>query len=107
LCIAAKIEDAMPADLGHEPGCDARLAGGWRAIAAAWAVMLVLLFAGFAATAALRDTAPARPAAARLVIPQHDALCAGWYIDAAPNPDPCRAAPSLADAEEWAGRALW
>jgi hypothetical protein len=72
-----------------------RAAGGWRGIAAAWAVVLVvlLLFAGYSAAQSAAPHRAARPAM-QAVIPRHDPLCDGIGAIAAPAPEACAAAVS-------------
>lgn len=77
-----------------------RLTSGWRGIAAAWAVVLlvVLLFAGYSAvqhTASQRQAAPA----ARIVIPRHDPLCDGIGATPRAAPEACAAPTAPLDDE--------
>ncbi len=96
----------MPVDLegrAAEPATVDRLAGGWRAIGSAWALVLVvmLLFAGFSAMSA-RSSAPHNEAAlARVVIPMHNPACADMlYSDPNATPDQCPKPVSRPDFED-------
>jgi hypothetical protein len=88
-----ELESAQPAD--------DRQIGGWRVVAAAWAVLLVLLLllAGVSAVACPRaETHPHRHLAAA-VIPQHDP-CVGPGLPSAQDVDGCKTIPV---AKIWAG----
>jgi hypothetical protein len=70
-----------------QPDCSDRLPGSWRAIAAAWAlvVLLVILSAGTEAFAARHAPAPGHAYVAGAVIPRHDPACADIPTDACPG----------------------
>jgi hypothetical protein len=83
---AIELERAQPAD--------DRQIGGWRVVAAAWAVLLVflLLLAAVNAVACPRaETHPHRPLASA-VIPQHDP-CVGPGVPSAQGVDGCKTIP--------------
>jgi hypothetical protein len=70
----------MPEYFDSDPGSRPRSFGGWRVVASAWAVALlvVVLFGGVQALASRNGSAVPQPE--RLVgvmIPQHDPSCAG------------------------------
>ena len=81
--------DAMVDSMNPEPQPDGtdRLPGSWRAIAAAWAlvVLLVVLSAGAEAFAARHGTAPGHARVTGAVIPRHDPACADIPTDACPG----------------------
>jgi len=56
-----------------------RSVSGWRIVASAWivAIMVVALFATVGAVASLHSTAPRTPALAGAVIPRHDSSFPG------------------------------
>jgi hypothetical protein len=73
---------------------DDRQIGGWRVVAAAWALLLLflLLLAGVSAVACPRaDTHPQRHLASA-VIPQHDP-CVGPGVPSAQGVDGCKTIP--------------
>ena len=73
---------------------DDRQIGGWRVVAAAWALLLLflLLLAGVSAVACTRaDTHPQRHLASA-VIPQHDP-CVGPGVPSAQGVDGCKTIP--------------
>ena len=76
----------MPEEFGHVGGLRAteQSFGGWRIVAAAWAVAIValLLFAGVQAVAS-RPVVPVPYDYSGVVIPRHDLSCAA--LNAAPN----------------------
>ena len=83
---AIELERAQPAD--------DRQIGGWRVVAAAWAVLLVfvLLLAGVSAMACPRaETHPHRHLASA-VIPQHDP-CVGAGLASAQDVNGCKTIP--------------
>ena len=63
----------------REPGFAERYLGGWRVVASAWALVMVLvvLFAGVDALASRHVTVPQRAALVGVVIPRHDPSCGG------------------------------
>jgi hypothetical protein len=63
----------------REPGFAERYLGGWRVIAAAWAVAIVfvLLFAGVQALASRHGPSPQQESLVGAVIPRHDPSCSG------------------------------
>jgi hypothetical protein len=70
-----------------QPDCTDRLPVSWRAIAAAWALvaLLMVLFTGAEAFAARHATAPGHARVAGAVIPRHDPACADIPTDACPG----------------------
>jgi hypothetical protein len=62
-----------------EPGFRQRYLGGWRVVAAAWAlaVLVVLLFGGVQALASRHATPRAQEQLIGAVIPRHDSSCTG------------------------------
>jgi hypothetical protein len=72
---------------------------GWRVVASAWAmaVVLVLLFAGVQALASKHVIAPQQQSLAGVVIPRHDPSCAGPGDHLASATSNC---PSPGDAVE-------
>jgi hypothetical protein len=81
--------DAMVDSINPEPqpNFTDRLPGSWRAVAAAWAlvVLLVVLSAGAEAFAARHATTPGRVHVAGAVIPRHDPACAEIPTGACPG----------------------
>ena len=71
----------------RQPDCTDRLPGSWRAVAAAWALvaLLMVLFTGAEAFAARYATAPGHAHVAGAVIPRHDPACADIPTDACPG----------------------
>jgi hypothetical protein len=80
-----------------------RRTGGWSAVAAAWAVLLIflLLLAGVSAVACPRADAGMHRHFAAAVIPQHDP-CVGAGLSSAPDVDGCKVIPL---GRNWAGYA--
>ena len=70
-----------------QPDGTDRLSGSWRAVAAAWAlvVMLVVLSAGAEAFAARHVAPPRHTALGGAVIPRHDPACAEIPTGACPG----------------------
>ena len=68
-----------------------RLSSGWRGVASAWALVLLLaiLSAGTQALASRRITAASQATLAGAVIPRHDAASAGVGIPCAAPLDEC------------------
>ena len=66
-------------DQERESNFAERYLGGWRVIAAAWAlaVIVVVLFTGVQALASRHVTVPDQTQLAGAVIPRHDPNCAG------------------------------
>lgn len=66
-------------DQQRDAGFAERYLGGWRVIAAAWAlaIMVVMLFSGVQALASHHGTSPEKTQLAGAVIPRHDPSCAG------------------------------
>jgi len=85
------------------PRTEDQQTGGWRAVAAAWAVLLflLLLFAGVNAVACPRGDAGVHRRLAADAIPQHDP-CVGAGVPSAPDVDGCRIIPL---GRNWAGYA--
>lgn len=83
----------------REPPIAERSLGGWRVIASAWAIALVivLLFAGAEALASKHVAAPRQQSLAGVVIPRHDPSCAGPGDVTASATSNCR---NTADAVE-------
>jgi hypothetical protein len=84
--------DAIERDGAHDSGD--RQIGGWRVVAAAWALLLffLLLLAGVSAVACTRaDSHPQRHLASA-VIPQH-APCVGPGVPSAQGIDGCKTIP--------------
>jgi hypothetical protein len=84
--------DAIERDGAHDGGD--RQIGGWRVVAAAWALLLffLLLLAGVSAVACTRaDSHPQRHLASA-VIPQH-APCVGPGVPSAQGIDGCKTIP--------------
>jgi hypothetical protein len=91
-------------------GIDARLAeesidrrdGGWRTVASAWTLVLVLmvLLAGIGVLACLRSTPPLDRPLAGVVIPQHDP-CVGPGLASAQGTDGCESMPLRPDISTW------
>jgi len=81
--------DAMVDSMNPEPQSDStdRLPGSWRAVVAAWALvlLLVVLSAGAEAFAARHATAPGHARVAGVVIPRHDPACADIPTGACPG----------------------
>jgi hypothetical protein len=80
-----------------EPVSD-RLSAGWRGVASAWALVLLLalLFAGTQALASRRITAASQPTLAGAVIPRHDPARAVVGAPCAAPLDECgKVAPAL------------
>jgi hypothetical protein len=81
ICATQEMGDSMVDSINPEPQPDGidRLSGSWRAVAAAWAVvvLLVVLFAGAEAFAARHITPPRHTALAGAVIPRHNVACDG------------------------------
>jgi hypothetical protein len=93
----------MPEYFDQEP--EARVAersfSGWRVVASAWAlaIMVVLLFSGVQALASRHATVPQQSSLVGAVIPRHDSGCAGPG-EMTPSGPNCRAvADDLARAE--------
>jgi hypothetical protein len=65
-----------------EAGFVGRYLGGWRVIASAWAmaVVIVLAFAGVGALASFYDASPSQQELAGAVIPRHDPNCASPVV---------------------------
>ena len=97
--------DAMVDSINPEPqpDCADRLPGSWRAIAAAWALvaLLMVLFTGAEAFAARHAVAPGRAHVIGAVIPRHDPACAEIPTGACPG-----FALTLAEMEH-TGYPLW
>ena len=95
----------MVDSMNPEPQRDGtdRLPGSWRAVAAAWAlvVLLVVLSAGADAFAARHATASGHARVAGAVIPRHDPACADIPTGACPG-----FALTLAEMEH-TGYPLW
>jgi hypothetical protein len=75
-----------------------RYPGGWRGVASAWALalLLVVVFAGVQALACQRTVLPPSPRLAGAVIPRHDPASAGVGIPCAAPLEQCgRFATSL------------
>jgi hypothetical protein len=76
-----QLGDAMVDSINPErqPDCTDRLPGSWRAVAAAWALvaLLMVLFTGAEAFAARHAAAPGHAHVAGAVIPRHDPACDG------------------------------
>ena len=90
----------MPADVeSGGAGRYEQASGGWRAIGAAWALTLALAvaLAGVSTIACHARALRQPPAAAYIVIPQHDPGCAGADV-AGPHPAACSDAPLPAEA---------
>jgi hypothetical protein len=67
-----------------------RYLGGWRVIASAWAMamVIVMMFAGVEALASRHVTVPQHAALVGVVIPRHDPSCGGpGDVTAAATPD--------------------
>ena len=73
-----------------EPMFD-RHSWGWRGVASAWALvlLLVMLFAGVQALACPDAVAPSRPKLAGAVIPRHDPASAGVGVPCAAPLEEC------------------
>lgn len=86
-----------------EPDDTERLSGSWRAVAAAWGlvVLLLVLFAGAEALAARHVAAPRHTDLAGAVIPRHDPACDGVPSGACPG-----FGATLAQMERY-GSLLW
>jgi hypothetical protein len=86
-----------------QPDGTDRLSGSWRAVAAAWAVvvLLVVLSAGAEAFAARHVAAPQHTALTGAVIPRHDPACEGIPSGECPG-----FSSALAVMEHY-GYALW
>jgi hypothetical protein len=71
----------MPEDIEimGGPRVSERSFGGWRIVASAWvvAVVIVMLFAGVQAFASRHGVSPRQENFAGVVIPRHDPSCAG------------------------------
>jgi hypothetical protein len=84
-----ELGDAMVDSINPEPqpDCTDRLPGSWRAVAAAWALvaLLMVLFAGAEAFAARRTTPPQHANLIGAVIPRHDPACAEIPTGACPG----------------------
>jgi hypothetical protein len=78
---------------------DDRQIGGWRVVAAAWALLLVflLLLAGVSAVACPRADSHPRQHLASAVIPQHDP-CVGPGLPSAQGVDGCK---TIALGQNW------
>jgi hypothetical protein len=93
----------MPEYFDKEP--EARVAersfGGWRVIASAWAIaiIVVLLFSGVQALASRHAVAPQQTSLVGAVIPRHDAGCAGLGEMTPSGPNCHSATDDLARAE--------
>jgi hypothetical protein len=72
-----------------EPECQYRLSAGWRAVIAAWVlvVLLVIVSAGAEALASRHRAAPQTANVAGAVIPRHDPACAEIPSGACPGFD--------------------
>jgi hypothetical protein len=97
--------DAMVDSMKREPQPDGtdRLSGSWRAVAAAWAivVLLVVFSAGAEALAARHLAAPQHANFTGAVVPRHDSAC-----DRIPS-DECPGFGSALTVMEHYGYALW
>lgn len=62
-----------------EPGLAQRYLGGWRVVASAWAIaiMVVLLFGGVQALASRHEVPVQHEQLVGAIIPRHDPSCAG------------------------------
>ena len=71
----------------HAPSSKDGLSAGWRAVIAAWAlvVLLVVLSTGAEALASRHRTAPHQADVAGAVIPRHDPACAEVPTGACPG----------------------
>jgi hypothetical protein len=75
-----------------------RHSAGWRGIASAWALvlLLIILFAGTQALASRRNTAASQATLAGAVIPRHDPASAAVGVPCAARLDECgKVAPAL------------
>jgi hypothetical protein len=61
----------------RELGFAERYLGGWRVIASAWAMVIVMMFAGVEALASRHVTPPEHQTLVGAVIPRHDPSCGG------------------------------
>ena len=79
---------------GEAQQSDDRQIGGWRVVASAWALLLllVLLFAGVNAVACPRTDSHPKRHLASAVIPQHDP-CVGPGLPSAQGVDGCKTIP--------------
>jgi hypothetical protein len=97
--------DSMVDSINPEPqrDCSDRLPGSWRAVAAAWAIvaLLVVFSAGAEALAARHTTSPQHANFTGAVIPRHDPAC-----DRIPS-DECPGFGSALTVMEHYGYALW
>jgi len=84
--------DAIERDRMHD-GVDRQI-GGWRVVASAWGLLLLLLllFAGVSAVACPRSEAKLHRHLAAAAIPQHDP-CVGAAVRSAPGVDGCKIVP--------------
>ena len=82
-------------ELVRGPSLAERVLGGWRVVAAAWvmAIVIVVLFAGVQALASRHGPSPRQESLAGAVIPRHDPGC----DSAAAATQTC--APTLQDFE--------
>jgi hypothetical protein len=86
----------------REPGFAERFLGGWRVIASAWAmaIVIVVLFAGVEALASHHVAPPQTTALIGAVIPRHDPSCGGpGDVTAAATPNCPLTYESFARAE--------
>jgi hypothetical protein len=86
----------------RESSLAARYLGGWRVIASAWvmAVVVVLLFAGAQALASRHTPTPRQQALIGVMIPRHDPSCAGsGDVTASATPNCQNVGDALANAE--------
>jgi hypothetical protein len=93
----------MPEEIEGDPGLriGERLLGGWRMVASAWliAMVLVVLFAGVQAMAS-RHVSPHRAALVGAMIPRHDPNCSGPAQMAASSPESCQTVSSAIERAE-------
>jgi hypothetical protein len=84
-----EVGDAMVDSINPEPqpDCTDRLPGSWRAVAAAWALvaLLMVFFTGAEAFAARHAAGSRQAHVTGAVIPRHDPACAEIPTDACPG----------------------
>jgi hypothetical protein len=81
----------------REPERLDRLFRGWKAVAAAWALVLlvaIVLIAGHLFRSPPSSATTETPAQLGAVIPRHDPVCAGPQVPSAAPPTACPAAPA-------------
>lgn len=82
---------------------------GWRVVASAWlvAILLLVLFAGVQAVASLHTSSPHRAGLAGAVIPRHDPSCPGADAATLPSSQSCLSEREALDRAETEAYSAW